>query len=376
MLSPKPRALFFNDKIMKDNRVRPGNIVLLGDYPPPQGGNSVHIQRLQKALQSEEIYCDAIDISPGGDEKSEDYGNVFRVAGFLPYTLVRTLCILWRLNPKILHIHISAFQNFSKAALILNLPIRKRTRLALTIHSGSAREGFENLSVIQKMMVKWALKRYDNFIAVNIDQVELIRDLGFGHKEVAVIPAFLPPGPNIDQEDLSESLAPLKQDGRKLICASGNGIRLYGFENIVAAMLSSELAATCALVICIYDKTDDDYMDEVRALLSQLPNWLLLRDLDADQFGYILSNSDVYVRATDRDGDAVAIREANEFGVPIVASTVVKRPDYCYLFERENSEELAHMISKAIDSYECADLGSKSGTENYEKIKSFLQIEY
>jgi glycosyltransferase involved in cell wall biosynthesis len=360
---------------MKKHRIQPREIVLLGDYPPPQGGNSVHIQRLQDKLQSEEVYCDVIDVRGVGEDICGNHGNVFRVGGFRLLTLFRAVALIRRLNPKLLHVHISAFRNFSWAGLFFNLAVREHTRLAMTIHSGSARQGFARLSGLQKMLVQKALKRYDSIIVVNEDQRLFLEAFGLRRERITVIPAFLRPEMTHEYEDLSSLIAPLKKDGRKLICASGNGVRLYGFDEIIEAVITSPgLSQKCAVVICVYDRMDETYMSEVRSLLSKVPNSLLLTDLDSDQFGYILAHSDVYVRATDRDGDAVAIREANMYGVPVVASTSVDRPEYCHLFALGDRQELARKIVDAISEYSTIDNDKNLSDQNYQQIKSFLHI--
>ena len=360
---------------MKSNRRKHDRIVLVGAYPPPPGGNAVHIQRLQRKLHNEQIYCDVIDIYHAGEDITSEFGTVYRVGGPRPLALLRTMKLMSRLDPDLLHIHVSAFANFSMAAIFLNLAVPRRTRLAMTMHSGRARQGYASLSRVKKIMVQRALKRFDKVITVNEDQMTFLGQLGIASEKMKVIPAFLYPEVHGDYKTLEKSLMLLRQDGRKVICSSGMGIPLYGYEKIIEAIsISPSVARKFSLVICVYNLFDDIYMDEVKRLLTRITNSLLLINLDSDEFNFILSKSDVYIRATDRDGDAVAIREANMLQVPVIASDTVDRPDYCYLFELGNSNNLAMQIEKATEDDMIKNCTKVSSEKAFNEITEFLHI--
>ena len=54
--------------------------------------------------------------------------------------------------------------------------------------------------------------------------------------------------------------------------------------------------------------------------------------------------SDVFVRPTFMDGDAISVREAGTLGVPVVASNVGTRPEGTVLFEVGNKSQLVKQI--------------------------------
>ena len=71
------------------------------------------------------------------------------------------------------------------------------------------------------------------------------------------------------------------------------------------------------------------------------------------------------MRATDRDGDAVAIREASYFGKTVIASDCVERPSGTILFRTGDAESLAGALAQAwqhCGSHERQDNG-RSGLE-------------
>ena len=54
------------------------------------------------------------------------------------------------------------------------------------------------------------------------------------------------------------------------------------------------------------------------------------------------------MRATNTDGDAVAVREALNLGVPVVASDASARPDGVVLFETRNLEAMSRAVREVL----------------------------
>ena len=54
------------------------------------------------------------------------------------------------------------------------------------------------------------------------------------------------------------------------------------------------------------------------------------------------------VRATNKDGDAITIRESLYLKVPVVASDIVKRPAGTIVFKSRNLEDLYNKIEYAL----------------------------
>ena len=73
----------------------------------------------------------------------------------------------------------------------------------------------------------------------------------------------------------------------------------------------------------------------------------------SEEFCPILTISDLFLRPTLTDGDAVSIREALYLGVPVVASNAVKRPEFVNLFENEDKEAFINSILKALENLQC-----------------------
>ncbi|MFY9781708.1 MAG: glycosyltransferase family 4 protein [Candidatus Baltobacteraceae bacterium] len=308
-------------------------VVLVGSYPPPYGGCSVHVQRLQRALQHE-FRVEVIDLY--GTPQAADDGSVLRY-GVRPVGMLRALAALRRSDASIVHFHVSAMDAFLWAVYPLLSSLNSKARRIVTVHGGSFVRSFESGPAWRRAALRSILGRFDLIVTVNHEQRRFIEGLGVDARRVKVVPAFLPPVAT-ESPRVSEVLASL-QGCRPIVVSSGRGERYYGFHLILDALELDRSADRPGLILCVYDSYDEKYMAELAA--RRKIRCTIVRDLDPGEFAWILERSDAYVRASDRDGDAVAIREAAFFGKAVIASDCVERPVGTVLFRTGDAGALA-----------------------------------
>jgi len=346
-------------------------VIIVGAYPPPIGGNSVHIKRLKDELDSNNIECVALDIY-GNANIASDHG-VVRIGPTGILSLLSAILFLRKNESHVVHFHVSALGKFLYLGTFMLLPLREGTKTVLTIHSGSFVRKYEKYNYFKKMLARRLLRSFSHVITVSHEQKNLLSREGISEKCLSVIPAYLPPTPEADVT-LDRILCDLKSQSRKIIITSGYGLPLYGFDLIIKAVLSDRLIDKVSLLICTYNTYDMIYMSSLENIAADYPNIRIIRELNAEKFSYLLKKSDVYVRATDRDGDAVAIREANYFGLSVVASNVVKRPEYCHLFNTLDHDGLVASIDSAILGAAEIDVNCGTNADNYEKILAIYDM--
>jgi glycosyltransferase involved in cell wall biosynthesis len=214
----------------------------------------------------------------------------------------------------------------------------------LTIHSGSFVPDYRAANGVTRAVIAGLLRSFDSVIAVSPEIRMQLEKCGVPTEAITVLPAFIPPV-HSGTDQVPACLMSAQKTGRKLLVSSGYGIRDYGFDVILNALSrSQELQAGCSVAICLYNTYDEDYVGELEESASRLPGVTIFRDLSAAEFGSLLAVADAYVRATNRDGDAVAIREAAHYGKPVVASDCVVRPDGCRLFRTGDPESLTEAL--------------------------------
>ena len=341
------------------------SVVLLGGFPPPVGGNSVHIERLAIKLASSGYRCQVIDPYSSEPVSGERSFCVTRVGGKGFLSLIKAGLLIRKIKPDVIHIHVSAMEKFVYAGPILFLLSGRSAKRVLTIHSGSFVKRFLDQSSFKRLFTIGFLKKFSSLIAVNFDQKKVLAEHGCDKEKIAVVPAYLP-AEVTESSTLRGLVDKAGFDGKKLLVTSGYGLQLYGYEKIIEALsIDPNLAKEFRLVVCLYNTYDEDYLGRLNDSISRLDDAVVLRGLAAGEFAYLLGQASVYVRATDRDGDAVAIREANSFGVKVIATSVVLRPEYCTLFDRNQTSSL---IKALRDSLREGGVSVSVDEDNFKKV--------
>ncbi|TAK07550.1 MAG: glycosyl transferase family 1, partial [Candidatus Manganitrophaceae bacterium] len=106
-------------------------VLLIGDYPPPYGGISVHVQQLAAFLRKHGAECIVLDIEPGTDSKP----GAIRVSGPLGFlwTLIR---FSWRGYVSHIHTNGHNFKSWLAIAVTAWVGFLFGRRNIATLHSG------------------------------------------------------------------------------------------------------------------------------------------------------------------------------------------------------------------------------------------------
>lgn len=320
----------------------PRRIALVGGYPPPLGGCSVHVQRLRRAL-ADEWQVTVVDLygrRPGAER------DVVRCGNRAPFNVFRAIGALRSARPSIAHFHVSALRAFAFAGWPLLAALPSTSRSVLTIHGGAFAGEISRAPRWRRAITGALLRRFDAIVAVSAPQRDALVGLGVSPERIAVVPAFVPPVARDGAESASVGALKTRTDG-VLVC-SGYAQRHYGYHDVIAAVeLLRERGRTIGLAVCWYNSYDAAYVAALETRLQTVPH-VLFRDLPPDRFAAVLAAGTCYVRATDRDGDAVAIREASYFERPVIASDAAPRPAGCLVYPYGDVAALADAIETVL----------------------------
>lgn len=326
------------------------NIVLIGKYPPPYGGITVHIQRLHKYLSDNNYNCYICHTGLKTSEKNiKNIISIFNIIGVIR---------LKKLNP-IIHFHISEFGNLLK---IFGLTLFFISQIKIvTIHSGSFVKNFHNYSNLRKYIINLILRRFKKIISVNKDQKNiLVQHFNISNEKIDIIPAFLTPSTSDVGIEKSKLLKIHNSKDIKIV-TSGYIYDYYGFDMIADYFIKNN---NILGIFAFYDKYDTVLKNKLLEKINPYENILYFFDLTPTQFNWIMKNSDIYIRNTDRDGDCVAIREAAYWGKKILATDVVDRPKGTELFSFNNMKDFEVKLNDVIKSELSGIINSSI---NYEK---------
>ncbi len=321
-------------------------ILLVGPYPPPIGGVSIHLQRLVDLCLAEGLPLQVL--SPYGEPTISDPSCVTRCPGSPVGRLARLLRLIRQSDASLIHLHASGMQRLAWSSAGLSWAIRGRPFL-VSIHSGSWPHSAPTVATaLADKLTGRLLRRAGQVVVVNTrQQAALTGSLGVASDRVSVIPAHLPTSRRGEVDSETQRwIARARAAGKTIVLTSGYGTRLYRYEDLLSAVREG---APYAIVMVTYNVHDDGYVSSLGTLADGLDvRWL--RDMDPGDFQALLGACDVYVRGTDRDGDSVAVREALALGKAVVASDAVPRPTGALIYQLGNPVSLR----RALDSVDQA----------------------
>jgi len=325
------------------------NVLLIGSYPPPYGGISVHIERLYQYLLKKENKCQILHTGSNNPQidKNKDIVKIFKL-----FKLMK----IKKANP-IVHFHVSALRNLLKIYLLTSF--FNKQRKIITIHSGAFIKNLMKQSTLRYVLLKKVLNNFYFIIAVNAEQKKLlINILKINEAKIVVIPAFI--YPTVSLNDFSKKdLTLIEQTNKIKIVMSGYLLEFYGYELVLDYLEKNEKFIGFFI---FYGTNNDDYKKRIINRITNMKNVYYYCDLKPAAFNWLLKNSDIYVRNTDRDGDSVAIREALYWGLSVCATNIVERPKGTKLFTYNNKSDFRNAIQNVNNQ---SNNGKNSQDMNY-----------
>lgn len=311
-------------------------IVLIGPYPPPVGGVSIHIQRLINMLGDDAI----IKVI---DESKEKKSWPFNLRSFNLYRYFRIIS-----ESDIVHIHSGKLILRFFHVFICRIVLRKYT--VVTIHF-NLEQGFP------MRLTKYLLSICNHAILVNEEGFAMMKTPS--SCKYHLLPAFLPPVISKEPELPKEVLQWLmkKKSQGDIICVSNAGCLciynnqdLYGLDLCIEALKKLD-KKICILFVIADNKPFNSLIEQYKQRIKNygLNDRFLLWE-NSLSFVRLIKESHIVIRATNTDGDALTIREALFFNKKVVTSDVVKRPEGVFLFRNRDVQGLVDSVRSAIDN--------------------------
>jgi len=307
-------------------------LVLIGPFPEPAGGVSIHLARLASGLETRGYTVRRIDESPMRKRQ------VFNLRSLNLWAYLRTV-----LSCDVAHVQscVTSLRCFHLFFCWL-----LRLKVVVTVHT-------LRLSGWKLWVNRLFLRFADEIVLVdpNTDRV-----LALGKSRV--LPAFLPPvGPSSPLPmEVQRFIARQRAQGRSLLCANASkliahdGHDLYGLDLCVDLVhsLIRDYGIPMSFVYIVASDASGNALYE-RALhrireLSLEDHFLLFNG--TVDFAAVIRLSDVVLRPTNTDADALTVREAIYMGKPVIASDVIGRPPGTILFRNRS---LPSLIEKTVE---------------------------
>jgi glycosyltransferase involved in cell wall biosynthesis len=327
------------------------SVALIGPYPPPHGGVSVHIRRaLGRLLESgvrARVYCQPLPASRRSAQVSPARVR-FSWRFWLPEHG-------WRCDADILHFHDG--WHWSPAALTM---LARGRKVVMTFHDQEA--GHANWRAASRLerAASRRLMRHPRvrWVAVSPEIRRQLVGMGVALERITVLPAYIPPrtdpaSPGLPAavRDFVAAHGPVLSTYGWKLAHDEAGVDVYGFDHcleLVGALRAGY--PRIGLVISLPQVADNQYFRRLVARCSELGigQDVLFVTEPLDEVHLLWQASDLYVRATSSDGDAVAVREALNLGVPVVASDASARPPGVVLFPKRDLPALIGAVRQVL----------------------------
>lgn len=310
-------------------------IALVGPYPPPYGGISIHVQRM-KALLSEQDNLSVV--FSRGSVKRWLVSNWYRCLAF-----------------DVIHFHDTSWKNRVLIGLLGFLGFK----VVLTIHGDSLKNQLNEGNWIQRGLVSFAIRHIARIICVKDEIRVLLLSLGVKPFNISVINAYLPPVFN-HETTIPQTIHNFIELHTPLIVANGFEVipqsketDLYGIEMTID--LCARLVRDYPQVGCLFFLAqigDQKRYDELTAKISRLGLNECFRFIIGENLAPALKQAILFVRPTFQDGYGVSVTEALYLGVPALASDVCEREKGAIVFKCGDADDFYQRTRQILDDYE------------------------
>lgn len=357
---------------MKKNISNKTKLILFGPYPLPYGGVSVHIQRLSSLLKSHNIDCYIYDICY----------QMKKDKNILPPE-VNNWFNIFHLKKVLVHIHNSEMNLKKILPLVILLKLRGN-RIIMTYHSLS--EDISTYNFFKKRLFQFHLRFFDRIIVVNSLIQEKIIKISDGNiqcsKKIEIIPAFIHPSLGYVDKNSSDGFI---KNHIPIISANAAELRFHNRLDLYGVDMCIDLCSNLkkiyphiGFIFSLAKIGDDKYFSYLKQKITNNKienNFVFITE--PHQFYPLLVKSDVFVRPTNTDGDAISLREALYFKIPSVASDVIERPKSTILFRNRDDIDFLEKVKLVLEKRDiyCKELESEESIDFFNDLyRLYLQI--
>jgi glycosyltransferase involved in cell wall biosynthesis len=202
-------------------------------------------------------------------------------------------------------------------------------------------------AAVQDLFVtRRACRAYGRVVCVNKEIGDSLVRLGADSERLAVLPAFL--GAPAAGAVIPAPILEWARDRKPLLSTVLWFRPEYDFESLIEATIRLRHEFPRFGLMVAGDGEDQERIQAHLYGLGLGNSILLLGDIPHNLCLALVSRSDLFVRATLADGDAISVREALGLGVPVVASDAAPRPPGVISFKAGDPEALAAAAISAL----------------------------
>jgi glycogen(starch) synthase len=316
-------------------------VLLLGPYPPPHGGVQTNLVAIHRLLLRRGISSTVINLTRYRQHHTDHV--------YYPTNALQVVWLLLRLRVDIIHMHIGGNLATRLLALGLLCCLLPRTKTILTFHSGGYPSSPAGKAAHPWTLSGFVLRRFDRLIGVNQEIVEFFHRLGVSPQRTRLIPPHSFPS---ESDQCNGSLPAhvgefFRSHSPILIAVSGLEPQYDVSLQIEVMGPVREKAPAAGLVVIGSGCLEAELQKQIRAK-PYAEHILMCGDLPHAATLQAIARSDLMLRTTYYDGDAISVREALHVGTPVIATDNGMRPEGVWLIPPADLPALRLAIEKVL----------------------------
>lgn len=346
-------------------------IVLLGPCPPPYGGVAVFTSGLFEFVRNYgvELWSEGVEKSPNTRPTN------YRRLGLVPLLLARG-----RRARIIDQYHfLLEYPNPVMVPIWVALKLVLRFKWIKVVHDGSLPSRYQTFSSLQRLLFRLSVGSVDEFVTVNDNIGQFLRNEIGVRQTVRTVNALLPIPP-AKPEALPPELESAFARYDKVVVSTGVFIPSYGFAPVADAVETIRRESGKNIGLVLIDGAfirDETYRD---AVLRQR-DWIIeLEKVPHAQVLQIFKRSNVFVRGFRYEGYGLSRIEAIWCGIPVIAARGEESRGIL-LYDFEDTQALHAHLRKVLTDSDSRDIAQwaavfqREAEENLERWKDILEVQ-
>lgn len=339
-------------------------ILLMGPYPPPHGGVQTNLVAIRRHLLARGIPCAVINLTR---YRSADGDGIY-----FPKNPLEVVKLLTQLQYDIIHLHFGGNLSLRLMLLAFVCCLMPRSKTVLTFHSGGYPRSEAGQNAQPRTLRGFVLRRFDRIIAVNQELVQLFERFGVAPERIRLI---YPHAIALDslETPLPDYLAQFFQRHDPALVSVSGLEPEYEIPlqiDVLGSVRQRFPKAGLAII------GSGSLESKVRTQIQSKPyaeNILLCGDVPHAATLRALAESDLSLRTTLYDGDAISVREALLIGTPVIATDNGMRPHGTHLVPCSDLKALYQAIEQVLTQTTSKQSQGDNGERNIEAVFELYQ---
>jgi glycosyltransferase involved in cell wall biosynthesis len=337
-------------------------VLQFGVFPPPDGGVQANVKDIRDYLRTQDIRCGVIHLSRHRQQDSDDV--------FYPKTPLQVLRTAIDFPANIWHFHLGGNVTKSLLGLYAVGTLIPGKKTVLTFHSGGYPSSPD--AQLAHPLRDFVFRRFDRIIAVNSEIADMFVRMGIERERVRIISPFAIPR-ELPTVEIPPAIAAFIADHSPFLLAVCLLEPEYDIAMQVDAMADILKKLPGAGLVIIGAGSLEEQLRTYIAGKTYAGSIFLCGNVPRPVTLNVMVRADALLRTTWYDGDAVSVREALHFGIPVIASDNGMRPPGVNLIPPRDPQALVAKVLSVMDRPRNPHISNPGTQENLAAVLELYQ---